>query len=94
MDKSPHTTLFLPHAITGRRCRVLPPPAFKPAVSVPLRAMRKQLEGKWHDQIVLDRLTEGIRYLSPHERIVVKRKKRKFSKSCLKRKEPTTMMRS
>ena len=63
-------------------------------MSVPLRTLRKQLEGKWHDRIMLDRLTGGIRYLSPHERIIAKRKKKKFGKSWLTKKEPTTMMRS
>jgi len=37
---------------------VHPPPASRPAVSVPLRPTRKQLEDKWQDQIVPDRVTE------------------------------------
>ena len=72
---------------------MLPPPASKPAESVPLRTMRKPLEGKWHDQIVPNRLTGGIHYLSPHERIVAKGKK-KFSKSWLTKKGPTMKMRN
>ena len=76
------------------RCRVLLLLASRAAVSVPLRTTWKPQEGKWHDRIVADKLTGGIRYLCPHERIVAKRKKRKFIKSWLTKKEPTTMMRN
>jgi hypothetical protein len=68
-------------------------PASKPTVSVPLKTSRRQPEGKWHDQIVPDRITKGTRYPPLHVQIVV-RKKKKFNRSWPTRKEPTKMMRS
>ena len=60
---------------------------------MPLGTMTRSLKDKWNDQIVLDELTKGIHYLPLHVQTTV-RKKRKFSKSWLTKKEPTTMMRN
>ena len=54
--------------------------AFRPAESVPLRPTRKRQEDKWHDQIMLDKVTEGTRYPPPYEQIAINKRK-KFSRA-------------